>query len=193
MTVAYVAQPGGIFNLFWAGAGGAPKQVSQVADQKSRATFMTWSPDGETLAYEIDRLDGAGSQVWLAKDGVPAPIVVGAAESASLGQPESWSPAGDSLAYSVAEGSKISLEVSRPDGTSKQRLCPLCVQTYSFSWSNDGSQLALANSVGHATPHGESLVDILLVNRDGSHLERVAEGFLMRTAAFNPIGITSKW
>jgi hypothetical protein len=117
------------------------------------AAYVTWSPDGRTLAYTGGESDGG--QLWLVDmDGSDERLLDPDMGSANHGIGPVWSPAGDRIAYqrvysgmenhevvlvSVADGKKQVIEPPTTDGPARRIWYPRAVV-----WSPDGTTLLYA-------------------------------------------------
>ncbi len=98
-------------------------------------TRMSWSPDGQSIAY-IRFVSGKPDLAKIrAIPGAAPEVLANARPKPWLYSAVLWSPAGDWIAYPAADG----INLISPDGKSTRKLTARKFQAYSFS--KDGSQL----------------------------------------------------
>lgn len=132
------------------------------------AGYLTWSPDGSTLAYTGTSDDEDGpSGLWLVDaDGTDARVLVADTAEANHGIGPVWSPAGDRIVHQrlccgraetheivlvrISDGTETVIEPPRAEGSDTVRWYPFRV-----SWSPDGTTLlATAWRAASSPPHG---------------------------------------
>jgi TolB protein len=149
-------------------AGGANQR--KVVDGHT-TTSVSWSPDGETLAFTdydvyVVGADGSGERR----------VLRGYWENVS------WSPDGSRLLLSgfpagSANSASFDLWTVRPDGTDLIQLTDDEAPDIFPSWSPDGRQIAFQRNEGSDDP--DYPYDVYVMNADGTGLRRVTvwQGF----------------
>jgi Tol biopolymer transport system component len=122
-------------------------QSTRLASVGESGAPPSWSPDGETIAYEAD---GAISVVP-AGGGQPATL-------ATEGRAPVWSPDGTSVAF----GTQGAISVVRPDGSDLTQVG----DGYEFAWSPTGDRLVYHVERGSSGGFTEQL---WVVGADGSN------------------------
>jgi Tol biopolymer transport system component/predicted Ser/Thr protein kinase len=109
-------------------------QAVRINIKVSGASGLSWSPDGQWLAY-IETIGGVASLTKIRAAPGATPQVL---ENAHVGpiryQEPEWSPAGDWIAYPAADG----IDLISPDGSSTRTLTSRKFLAYAFS--KDGRQ-----------------------------------------------------
>lgn len=115
----------------------------------------TWSPDGNTLAFEREGGDGR-SGIWVTSGGAERQI------SRTHAYALDWSPIGDLIAIDVGGEFDNEVELIRPTGALVRRIEVPRVAPFEdgVSWSPDGTRLALGGGV--------------IVDRNGNRVGRYA-------------------
>jgi Tol biopolymer transport system component len=111
-------------------------------DQPGENVDPSWSPDGNTIAFE--RSSGGRWSVWLvgADGGDPREAFPGSANSRF----PQWSPVDGRLAYLTDASGQYALDVRATDG-SVQQLVAAVTPTSPARWSPDGRFLAVSSAV----------------------------------------------
>ena len=137
----------------------APMELLIVSSDGSRTNVirtsdkpisgLSWSPDSRSLAFITDR------SLWRYDSVETTTTPISEVRGDDLGRyhQAAWSPAGDWLVHSAFTYGRVARV--RPDGSDRQ----LLAAANDFSWSPDGSVLALAD------PSGLALVDSGLASR----------------------------
>ncbi|HUZ00964.1 MAG TPA: LpqB family beta-propeller domain-containing protein, partial [Thermomicrobiaceae bacterium] len=154
--------------------------VEQLVDVPS-VGFPVWSPDGETLAYLLDR-PGAGWQLWCCA------LATGERRALSerpvAGVRPSWSPDGRRLAVvrGNAEGGSDVWLVDAAASVEERRLVGGAWETRSPSFSPDGTRLAFVGGQAGS-------LDVWVVDVDGGEARRLTE----RTNPLDEPRWTPRW
>jgi TolB protein len=143
----------------------------KVVDGRS-VTSMSWSPDGETLAFT----DGANLHV-VGVDGTGKRRVL-----EGYWEHVAWSPDGTRLLLAGFptprdDAGTFDLWTVRPDGTDLVQLTDDPASDESPSWSPDGTRIAFQRNEGVHYPDYRK--DVYVMNADGTGLRRVTvfQGF----------------
>jgi len=170
-------------------AHGGPRRVSAAFD--SAYGEVTWSPDGQRLAYlapagrclspvlHVTRADGSGDHVLAAASRLQG-ASGGCAQAATL----AWSPDGKWIAFGRLTRAHpgIDLGLISPDGTHLQLLRHRSNTVNVFpAWSPDGKRIAFAVGPSNGGPNALAVID-----RDGKHLQ-------LLTPRPNTINLSPTW
>ena len=148
--------------------GSSPRKLTDYISEEGWGAW-TWSPDGESIAYEVrvgDPSDG-DRQLWVASaDGSGARQL---ADDAGYGW--WWSPGGERIAYAVEQvsnGEGGELWVAIVDGSDTRRLADNV--GYRWEWSPDGESIFydVGNSSGGKR-------ELWVVDVDGSGARRLTD------------------
>jgi TolB protein len=145
-----------------------------------------WSPDGTTIAFVNDgphRVEQYG--IWLVDpDGSNERQLTTREEE---DQPD-WSPDGEWIAFSRQDGeyqgnsgstrSWVDICVIRPDGSDLRRLTRHAGVNVWPAWSPDRKRIVFASDRAH-----EDLMDIYVMNADGTRQQRLTRRGLFRTGS----------
>jgi hypothetical protein len=123
--------------------------------ETTRASSLTWSPDGTRLAFE----DVGGIYVVEA-DGTGEKKVPGS----DADQTPSWSPDGTQLAVRGLDRTEGGIYVVNVEGDGRRRLTAEAMDGHP-AWSPDGKRIAYSSGVGNGD-------DIYIMNADGSAKRR---------------------
>lgn len=132
---------------------------------------LSWSPDGEQLAYAKYHFGDYQSIIWDVK---VVDIETGESrwitESQRASHP-AWSPDGNSIAFVAHKNNTTNLYTIHPDGTGQKKLTAFDddTQIITLDWSPDGKSIAMAK----AGPDGN--LDIYILDIASGSLERVTE------------------
>ncbi|MEJ2190665.1 MAG: hypothetical protein P8Y93_14950, partial [Acidobacteriota bacterium] len=124
-------------------SGGDPVQITDTPEIE---TGPTWSPDGSTVAFEKQRLDGQATDLFLmpALGGEARKIIENASDPA-------WSPDGQWIAFADASTGWSRIAKVSPDAPGK--LVPVTEPEEGFfhrrpCWSRDGREIIFSRSAG---------------------------------------------
>ena len=169
-------------------------QKGEDVTERFDSDSLTWSPDGESLAFVLDELEWLRDEnrehlgsvdrnvlYTIAADGSrPSQLIVASdsSEDAIVGTP-AWSPNGQSLAFLHVERGRLKLSATGADGSGLRELADtgLVRQSwkqiaFSLSWSPDGTKILFALGEAYRPTNGT----IYVVNADGSDLSKVGQG-----------------
>ena len=146
-SVVFASDRGGNWDLWIAlVSGGDPVQITDTPEIE---TGPTWSPDGSTVAFEKQRLDGQATDLFLmpALGGEARKIIENASDPA-------WSPNGQWIAFADASTGWSSIAKVSPDDPGK--LVPVTEPEEGFfhrrpCWSRDGREIVYSRSAGGAS------------------------------------------
>jgi Tol biopolymer transport system component len=97
-------------------------------------TEMSWSPDGQSLAFE-GRGDG-GTDIFVTLDEGETIENITKTQEPDEGSPN-WSPDGTRIAYAVLSSMEdTKIMVSSPDGTETEQILQDVFEPIEFAWSN---------------------------------------------------------
>jgi TolB protein len=129
---------------------------------------LTWSPEGEKVAFVASALAGRPDIFVMNADGSGLRNVT---NTVTTSFDVTWSPDGQRIAYLEGSPGGAPLTVANADGTGKRRLTgPLMVDLGSPSWSPDGRTIAFTGGSG-----GAGAV-IYTVHADGTGLRKLTHG-----------------
>lgn len=142
--LAYVSRGLGPFDdIFLLSADG---QVdSNLTNHLAFDSWPTWSPDGQSLAFESDRGDGTTVGIFRLTVGVTGSTLLSADEAYQTGQP-AWSPVGNRIAFaSDRDSAGLDIYMMDPDGANVVRLTTDAQSSSQPAWAPSGAQLAFAS------------------------------------------------
>lgn len=160
--------------------------MGQLDPSLANDLWANWSPDGNRIVFQSDRIPQAGDSVnynifVIGVDGTGLTKLT--TDLANDIQP-AWSPDGTKIAFATDRDSgDYEVYVMGAAGTNPVRLTTMPGEDGQPAWSPDGSKLAFA----HASPT-DSISDIFVMNAaDGSNPVNLTPG----TGAFNDV--TPAW
>jgi len=150
--LAFHRKDGGIYVWNFA------KSSHQEVVQNGKATFATWSPTGEQLAYYLEQ---SVRQIHI--------VNVGSLDFETLtpGMRPSWSPKGDFIAYDSCDGTRCGLFRISPQGGNLSQITS--DGGASAAVSPDGKKIAYRVSVAGGN-------EIFVVNADGTTSRQLTSG-----------------
>jgi TolB protein len=177
--IAFVVSTGeGHIDLYVANADGTGlTQVTADAGDGSES-WPVWSPDGTQLLYTVTGPDDPGGEFGTVKtinvDGTGEQAL---ADNAGWAD---WSPDGTRIVYTQTdpEQENLLIRVMDVDGGNDKTISPESLRAPNEpTWSPDGTRIAL--SAAYGDPNSENPADwdydLLVMNADGSDLEKVAD------------------
>jgi Tol biopolymer transport system component len=144
-------------------SGGAPIRVTHGGDLALHwATGLSWSPDGKTIAFNSDR--SGQMEVWtVAVDGGEPDRITSIGEAYGM----RFSPDGQTIAFvSLARG-KVEIWTVPSSGGAAEPLLDLPGESWSPSWSPDGTRLAFASELQPDGTAGETAYVWILALESG--------------------------
>jgi Tol biopolymer transport system component len=156
----------GDYELFRVGADGA--EMVRLTDNEGVDLEPQWSPDGKRILYS--------SQTSPNKDYELFTISPEGSDRKRLTRNDfidefapKWSPLGDRIAFARCQGTTCHLLAMNADRSGKTRLVEGGVESFSFAWAPDGSQLALARLTSSGS------YDVFTVDSDGAELRNLTK------------------
>jgi Tol biopolymer transport system component len=137
-------------------------------DRSFSLTDLTFSPDGQRLAYT--RLADKSEAIWVSTLNGESPAQVAHETANTFQRGPTWSPDGNSLAYYTIRSGHYALMTAPADGSGAPRLVRMDAGTHP-AWSPKGDVIATLTSTG-----------VLLVNADASGARAVADGVWLALA-----------
>jgi Tol biopolymer transport system component len=142
--LAYVTQGTGPFDDVFLLSGDATVD-SNLTDHLAIDSWPTWSPDGQSIAFESRRGDPPATGIYRLSLGVPTVTQLAYDENFEFGHP-AWSPIGDRIAFaSNRDGAGLDVYLMNTDGSNVTRLTTDQESSSQPSWSPDGLQLLFAS------------------------------------------------
>lgn len=157
-------------------------------DMAYPVTELSWSPDGQSLAF--DSIGDGSSDIFVTLDEGKTIDNITKSQEPNESSPN-WSPDGTQIAYAVASSMEdTKIIVSLPDGANTQQILNNVFEPIQFTWDYNGW---MAYSASVSTRDGRYQVRIL--NSDGSlywvtPLDEGKMNFSTENAVFSP---DSKW
>ncbi len=139
---------------------------SQLTNNPNIEQRCKWSPDGKKIIYDKDNTNG-WYNVWImnADGSSQTPLTSNAQSECGV-----WSPNGSKIVYKHADncGLPDDVIIMNSDGSNKQTILTNQLFANLFSWSPDGSKIAISSGAGK--------LGIRIVNSDGTDLNEIANG-----------------
>lgn len=169
--LAYVHFENGIDRIFTVDVDYGTEQ--ELTSEKEDVTFFNWSPDGESLIYQIMDTREVYTIEWNGSN--PIKLL----SSSTDGYYPVWSPDGTQIAFFSRRLGHWALFTMNPDGRGHATLTDNTVFPSLASWSPDGSQIAFNPWHNTASPPY-----IAKVNADGSNYTELTNG---EESDFDPV------
>lgn len=139
--IAFLSNRDGNVEVYLAIADGS--RVVRLTNTGVDESQVTWSPDGNQIAYTSPDIDGTSLVYWLSlSDLMPTRLLFG---SASESDPQ-WSPKGTWVAFASLDeqGEPIGLYLRNPSGVNRLQVTQS--PDRSPAWSPDGKRLAFVST-----------------------------------------------
>jgi PKD repeat protein len=148
----------------------ADGSLTNLTNDPARDASPAWSPDGSKIAFESDRAGGNELFVMNADGSAVTQLT----HDVGFGGRPAWSPDGARILFTcqVATGNSDICSIAA-DGTDLVRLTDDPAFDFGAAFSADGSRIAFATT-RYASSYG--LVDIAIMNPDGSSVSRLGDG-----------------
>jgi Tol biopolymer transport system component len=131
-----------------------------------------WSPDGKTLAFDLDT-DGHGGQdgIYVAgTDGADVHRLTRIYRPNTLDMRANWSPDGRSLVFREWSGDESVIVRIRRDGTGRRELTKWALDADNAKWSPDGTRIAFDT---YFDPHPGKSANVFTMSPDGSGVRQL--------------------
>lgn len=146
--IAYVVNTSGQFNLWRQSSdGGFPFQMTLFSDQAVRD--VTWSPDGESIAFAADRDGDEYKQIYtIPARGGRITALTDAPRVRHELSPDAWSPDGSSLMYAGNDRSETDQDVLIRNTVTGEirRVVDYGGLFFPMAWSPDGKAMAVIDA-----------------------------------------------
>jgi len=151
------------------------RQIWKAESKQSEAWGPQWSPDGRRMVfvsnsggnYDIYTMDGTGSNVRRLTHGEG---------SGKDSEDPVWSPDGKWIVFNSNRDGIWEIYVMRSDGSDVRRLTHTPGKSMGAgkpAWSPDGKSILFPSSQGPTATNWYNVVDIYVIDTDGSNLQRL--------------------
>ncbi len=120
-------QPDGELAVFVMSADGTERrQVTRIPAEEGGAQWPVWSPDGASLAVQVNsRVQKGSAHIWVVDVATGEGRKLGAHDRAYLDETPSWFPDGKHLAFQSNRTGRMEVWVTNADGTGARQLTGL--------------------------------------------------------------------
>ena len=159
--IAYVSQTGDSHELFSMDLNG--QNIKQLTKDQSKASYPSWSPNGESLLYTSFKMGSPDLFSLVLKTRLSRQITGLPGEERGA----KYSPDGQSIISTAVVSGKSSVVLFSPRGRLLKNLTPYTAFDISATWSPDGKQIAFCSDQGGKP-------QIYVMNADGGEARRVS-------------------
>jgi TolB protein len=116
--------PGGELAVYVMNAGGmGRRQVTNIAPEEGGAQWPVWSPDGRTLAVQVNsRVQKGSAHIWVVDVASGDAHKLAAHEGAYLDETPSWFPDGKRIAFQSNRTGRMEVWVMNVDGSGQRQV-----------------------------------------------------------------------